>query len=1064
MPKHCPDCHAAVPDDAPGGFCPGCLFARADGELDKMSAATVVAAHPNPNRDFGFADLPRCVGDYELIEEIARGGMGVVYKARQHSLDRLVAVKMLLGGLSSKEFIQRFRIEASAAANLHHPNIVAVHEVGAHHGDNYLVMDWVDGPNLAELVRRQPLAPRLAATYLKQVAEAIEYAHSRNILHRDLKPANILIDSANRPRITDFGLAKRLDCETDLTLSGQVLGSPNYMAPEQAAAKRGTVNRRSDIYSLGAVLYHLMTGRPPFQGETLAEVLQQVVQTNPVPPRLLKPSVPPDLETICLKCVEKEPGRRYATAQALADELGRFLNHQPILARRVGPAGRLWRWCRRKPAMAGLLLLLHIVFVVGLSGIAWQWRRATQGQLAARQNLYAAHMLLAQQALEQGDLRRLMELLQEHQPQQGEQDLRGWEWRYLRQFLQGDELCTLSRDADSVESVTFSPDGRLLATGGAQGIKLWDVAVRRQLADFRQGTERCTCAAFSPAGRWLASAEAGGAVRVWDTQALPPALPFTLQENSGGRLAWSADGEWLANVVWGDSVTRGESRFRVWDVNARREVAHADIETEIGLAPSPNYEVGRTQVRGPLSVAFSPKEALLAIGTQHGTIVLWDATARAALCSFPADAAFVRTVAFSPDGRWLASGGREHNVRIWSVPDAQLVTNLVGHTGELNCIAFSPGGQKLATASRDQTVKLWETSMWRLLATLRGHVADVQSVAFAPDGQMLASGSRDGTVRLWSANPRPSRNPVEFPLVDVLYCCLAADGSALMTLNQDSTCRVLRPVTGQQIARFPVPAPDTTHGAVANGGGQVALGTQDGKISVWDTASGRSVQTFKAHGSAVQAIAISADRKLLATAGRDDHPETHIRVWRIATGNRLAELGQAHPLVLRLGFSPDGGRIAATFNDGTAAVWQPLTGALVGRFSGHRGVVFAGSLTDTRLATAGGDAQARVWDLRSGRVVATLRSAVWEFLSCALSPDQMRLAAAGGDGTVRLWDLRTQQEVAHLGRERSYAHDLAWTPDGNTLISVSQEKLIVWRTPPLDEIDHSTTRQAKAPD
>src|SRR5206468_3080296 len=278
--------------------------------------------------------------------------MGVVYQARQVSLDRIVAVKMLLfGALSSQETVQRFRIEAAAAASLQHPHIVAIYEVGFNDGQHFFAMEYVAGRSLAAIVKDGPLSPRRAATYLKAIAEAIHYAHEHGILHRDLKPSNVLIDPFDQPKVTDFGLAKRLETEIELTLSGQLLGSPNYMPPEQAAAKRGAVGKRSDVYALGAILYHLLTGRPPHVAPTVAETLQEVLNTEPVSPRVLNPGVPPDLETICLKCLEKEPPRRYQTAQELAEELDRFLTDEPIHARPIGPTARLWRWCRRKPVV-----------------------------------------------------------------------------------------------------------------------------------------------------------------------------------------------------------------------------------------------------------------------------------------------------------------------------------------------------------------------------------------------------------------------------------------------------------------------------------------------------------------------------------------------------------------------------------------------------------------------------------------------------------------------------------------------------------------------------------------
>ena len=283
---------------------------------------------------------PRCIRDYELLDESARGGSGVVYRARQKSLDRLVAVKMLLiGPLASPAAIQRFQIEALAAAALHHPNIVAIHEVGVHEGQHFLVMDYVGGPSLAQQVKQQALPPNRAAQYLRTIAEAVHYAHERGILHRDLKPSNVLIDTNDHPRLTDFGLAKRFsvvsspDLEShELTISGQIMGSPAYMAPEQANGALGKVSVRSDVYSLGATLYHLLTGRPPFITDWISETLEQVQTREAVPPRLLNPSVPLDLETICLKCLEKDPANRYASALILAEELARFENNEPITA------------------------------------------------------------------------------------------------------------------------------------------------------------------------------------------------------------------------------------------------------------------------------------------------------------------------------------------------------------------------------------------------------------------------------------------------------------------------------------------------------------------------------------------------------------------------------------------------------------------------------------------------------------------------------------------------------------------------------------------------------------
>jgi tRNA A-37 threonylcarbamoyl transferase component Bud32 len=370
----CSVCGTALPADAPRGLCPQCLVRRGLEESATVSESAADEAPAGPGRS-SLARL-RYFGDYELEEEIARGGMGVVYKARQCSLNRVVAVKMILAGrLAGEGDVRRFLTEAEAAANLQHPNIVAIHEIGEHDGQHYFSMDFVEGKNLADVARQGRMPAERAARLVKTVAEAIHYAHQRGILHRDLKPHNVIIGSNGEPRVTDFGLAKRLEGGSELTRTGAVLGSPSYMAPEQAGGRQDQAGPPSDVYSLGAILYELLTGRAPFQGATPAATLMAVMNEPVTPPAKLHAGVPKDLETICLKCLEKQPERRYATARALAEELGRFLNREPILARPAGVPRRMWSWTQRHPwVLAGAAAVL----LLGLSGLAlglWEQTR-----------------------------------------------------------------------------------------------------------------------------------------------------------------------------------------------------------------------------------------------------------------------------------------------------------------------------------------------------------------------------------------------------------------------------------------------------------------------------------------------------------------------------------------------------------------------------------------------------------------------------------------------------------------------------------------------------------------
>ncbi len=368
--RTCPQCSKPLSSDAPGGLCPECLFKAAlpgQSAVDAATTALYGASSSNAIAPEAGVRL-RYFGDYELLDEIARGGMGVVWKARQSSLNREVALKMIrAGALASRDEVERFLREAEAAANLQHPNIVAIHEVGEHSGQHYFSMDYVAGRDLGDLVKDGPLSPGRAARYVKIIADAIHFAHQRGTLHRDLKPQNVLIDAADQPRITDFGLAKVMKDDSGLTQPGVVMGSPSYMPPEQASGRHGDIGPASDVYSLGAMLYELLTGRPPFRGATALATLRDVMEAEPVPPRRLQADIAPDLETICLKCLEKNPSTRYPSARALAEELDRFLRGEPIQARPASAVRKAVSWARRHPgvlAAAAALVMVALAFGV----------------------------------------------------------------------------------------------------------------------------------------------------------------------------------------------------------------------------------------------------------------------------------------------------------------------------------------------------------------------------------------------------------------------------------------------------------------------------------------------------------------------------------------------------------------------------------------------------------------------------------------------------------------------------------------------------------------------------
>ena len=391
-----------------------------------------------------------------------------------------------------------------------------------------------DGPDLAKVVRDGPLPARRAAGYVKTIAEAIHFAHTRRILHRDLKPSNVLIDANDQPRVTDFGLAKNLADDSDLTLTGQVMGSPGYMPPEQALGERGKLGPASDVYSLGAVLYHALTGRAPFVGQTVSDTLHQVQNKEPIAPRLLVPSAPVELETICLKCLQKEPGKRFPSAHELAEELARLLRDEPIHSRPVSAPEKIWRWCRRKPVVASLgaaTLVLLLAVAVGAPVAALridnERRRAESEQGITRQNLYAADMYLVQHALEDGNYGLALRLLDAHRPKPGQEEIRGWEWRYFWKLCQGESLTTWQGHSNIVSAVAVSPDGKTLASASwDETVKLWDLDPGRLIKTLRECPGHLNSVAFSADGRLLAAGSDGGVATVWDLAADTVLAPF----------------------------------------------------------------------------------------------------------------------------------------------------------------------------------------------------------------------------------------------------------------------------------------------------------------------------------------------------------------------------------------------------------------------------------------------------------------------------------------------------------------------------------------------------------
>jgi WD40 repeat protein/tRNA A-37 threonylcarbamoyl transferase component Bud32 len=1022
--------YAAVEDHLQ--VCPACQ--RVLDEKTALAAAPLAGSSKTLAQE---ADSPRpsaalpSVPGYEVLEELGRG-MGVVYKARQTRLKRLVALKMIRdGSYAGADKLARFRAEAEAVARLQHPNIVQIHEVGEHDGLPFFSMEFVEGGNLARELGGIPRAAKKAAALVEALARAMHYAHERGVVHRDLKPANVLVTADGTLKIADFGLAKRLDLDQGQTQSGAILGTAGYMAPEQAAGRSKTIGPAADVYALGAILYEALTGRAPFNGETTIDTLQQVIAADPVAPSRLQPRVPRDLETVCLKCLEKDPRKRYASALALADDLRRFLNDEPIRARPVGGAERLWRWCRRNPRVAGLLVAVATLLLAvagGASVAAAQFRKAqtlaeekATAEARARdeleRTLYAERIAVAERELTLNqDVARAEQLLDDCRP-----DLRGWEWHYLERLLDGDRA-PLAHDS-GVWCVAFSPDGTRLASASIDGsVRVWDAATGAVLFRFTGHSPFSVipipvmCVAFSPDGRHLASASWLGDVQVWEAAPGRPALRLHAP-SAVLSVAFSPDGRRLAAAGLDGAV-------RLWDATdgtpLRPLTAHREWVTR---------------------VQFSPDGARLATASADGTVKLWDAATGAELATLAGHGALVHDVAFSRDGRWLASAGMDGNVRVWDAATCRERLVLSGHTGAALAVAFSPDGTRLASGGFDKTVRVWDMTAaaggaTRLpTITLRRHSDTVMSLAFSPDGRRLASGGFDKIVRVWDATPAGEAGaaPPSFAghTDRVNAVAFSRDGTRLATGGWDRTVRVWDRTTGREILTLRGHEGAVWGVAFSTDGGRVASASWDRTVKVWDAATGRELLTYRGHANPVHSVDFSPDGRLVASACWGGA----VKVWDATTGREVVPVrGHKFP-VLCVRFSPDGKRLATASGDRSLVVWDAATGAALHTFVGHtttvHGVAF--SPDGKLLASAGWDETVRLWDAETGAEVRTITGHGDRVQGVAFSPDGKLLASAGEDKTVRVWDVATGNEAAPPRYHRGVVWGVAFSPDGKSL-------------------------------
>jgi WD40 repeat protein/tRNA A-37 threonylcarbamoyl transferase component Bud32 len=1066
----CPTCQNPIKLDQVSEhvLCPGC------GNTFRLCNADVTATNSGM----------KSMGKFQLIERVGVGGFGAVWKARDTELDRTIALKIPHSGLlTENQELERFQREARAAAQLRHPNIVNVYEVATLNGLPVIVCEFVPGVPLKDLLEVRRLTFRQSAALLVEIASALDYAHSLGVVHRDVKPANIMLlrgaanpvsDSATmladelseigKPMLLDFGLALRDANETTMTIDGNVLGTPAFMSPEQADGRSHQADRRSDVYSLGVVLYQLLTGELPFRGSRLM-MLEQVMYEEPRRPRLINDRTPRDLETICLKCLRKNPEKRYATAKELANDLGRYLRGEPILARPVGWLERGWLWCRRSPAraaaglLASLLLATLVVTAVvvaireknnadRLDGL----RKVAEKSLLDSQRQEAKSILeKALLTCEQGEIQRGLLLLSKGLDKailaKADELEQAYRWNIGAWSEEIHRLTQLLPHPEPVLAVAFSPNGKLLATGCKDGnLRLWNVSDGSPAGEPLAHGAPVSCLAFHPKGDLLAAGCGNGNAHLWHLPTRQPAVPpmqhmaadttkIPWHGKSGVQcVAISPDGlSLLTGAIDGTvrlwSTESGESKEAIFrpGVDAVFAVAfRPDGAAFLTAGPAGMREWNsRTRVPlGPnslpsskyvLSATYSPdgKKVVAAIIQERAAVQVNPATGAAQGAKLQHQE-FVWSACYSPDGRLVLSAGRDQKARLWDAATSQPFGPPLEHSGAIFGVAFSPDNQTFATVSEDRSAKLWRIASHGPLIKLP-HSNYVRSVAFSGDGKRLATGSFVGS-RVWD--------------------WATANSTKIYGLDHETQGVAISPDGKTLYASY---RHRPTH------------------LSRWDIDSGNLLSQARGGANDAERLTLSADGLTIVTGG----DKGAAQIWNAETGQPRGQLLQHDPgsEIIAMAVSPDGETVLTGSSDKTTRLWDAESGRPIGtprrHDSGISSVAFSADGQDILTGSTGGFLQR--WTADAWTPIGPPMQQNGDILGLGFVKDKHLIASACADGNARYWFAPTGHAVGPPLRHGVAVHAVAVHPERALIATACDYWAMLWTVPapvtePVEEV------------
>lgn len=1075
----CPDCGSPL-GGATAELCRACVLRRLfeDGESGVLGLETVV-----PENRFG---------DYVLEGEIARGGMGIVYRARQANLGRVVALKVLnVQGLAGDKNEARFQEEVEAIAALDHPNIVPVYDHGKVDGRAFYTMKLIDGGPLPERIDLGGVEPGLAASLMAKTARAVHHAHERGLLHRDIKPSNILLDERDEPQVVDFGLARRLDSDSGLTVSGAVLGTPAYMSPEQAAGKNRSLTTAADVYGLGAVLYHLLVGRPPFEGDSQLDVLRRVADSDPAAPSTIIRRMDRDLSVICMKCLEKDPGDRYASALALAEDLERWMREEPIEARPAGSLERSWKWARRRPAVAALLAVsvfaLIVITVISVMGQRQATQLARDKQLEsekalaakAETELKAADLI---RSLIRNEFQRAEDHFERNETPQGlaalarilrrDPSFKPAIMRVMsaldRRILAEPVFPPLTHDSP-VRQAVFSHDDQKLATGTRAGVvRIWDADTGRALTLPLEHGDRIEFLAWSPDDRLLASASVGGSVKVWRAETGELARPE--MRPGGYMLEFSESGELYSLGERPGKLLRWNPRTDetiVQPINGLQFPCHGSMTPDgslllvtqmDGKSVIHDTRTGVSQITGiPFEVSSVPLEfrgALNRAGTRAlhyaGTVLqmpLYSLEERRAEHLWTHDQP-VTKACFSPDESLVLTACEDGAVRLFRADSGKFYHRKFQHRASVTDARFSRDGKLVAVATDDETVSLWDVRNGQMiLEGIRQH-ARITSVRFNGVGDRIVTASEDGSAVVWNLRrqrghpglilPRPSAAPLH-------SVAFTADDKRLFVASYGGRSAVYDTATGRQMGSG-IPHSDKVAGAkITRDGSVVATATENGYLELADVETGEWKVPVIEVAPALSDIAMTPDGDRVMVIVRW---HGFVEQRSVETGKRvLPRFYHARQEPAAAAYGPDGVLLYTGSGDRILRVWE----------SGNAEALFEsepldGLVNEVILSADGKRALVRtrsnmvtIWS--AGRSPARRRGLrhSTEVSCAAFSPDGTRVVTGTAGGTVKIWDAESGRP---LGRECGHDSPVvkaALSRDHSIVVSIaSAGDAVVW--------------------